>query len=93
MEESLPYRFEHDRFRTPVDLNEAYRLGFGGCTLPLRSALILNALLISLELALGSDHVDIQPIHRYRHAKRDQLIMQVLEPLVASLRPMKPSTP
>lgn len=93
LEENLPYRFDHDHFRTPVDLNEAYMLGFGGCTLPVRSALILNALITVLELALGSDHVDIQPIHRFRHGKRDQLIMHILKPLVASLRPMKPSTP
>ncbi len=75
LKQGLSAPTDHARWCEPVDWEEAYQMGFDGHIMSPQSALILKVLISAMELKLGPDHVDIQPMHRYRRGLRDRITM------------------
>ena len=75
LKQGLSAPIDHARWCEPVDWEEAYQMGFDGPIMSPHSALILKVLISAMELRLGPDHVDIQPMHRYRCGLRDRITM------------------
>ena len=73
LKDGLPYRIAPEHWREPVDWDAAYRMGFDANLMSPLSALILNVLITAMEMELGPDHVDIQPMHQYRRGLRDRI--------------------
>lgn len=71
--DGLPYRIDREQWRDPVDWDEAYRMGFNAPLMSPHSAATLNVLITAMEVELGTDHVDIQPMHQYRRGLRDRI--------------------
>lgn len=64
-------------------------MGFEGHIMPPQSGMILNVLVTAMELELGPDHVDIQPMHRYRSGLRDRITMLLEKGLAATPQRVK----
>ena len=75
LRQGLPDPSDPTRWHGPVDWDAAYHLGFTGPIMSPQSAVILSVLMAAMERDLGPDHVDIQPMHRYRCGLRDRITM------------------
>lgn len=69
----FPYNLSEDELYREVDLDDAYRLGLSSHDMPLESTLTLHSILEAAEQELGSDHVDMQPVHRVRRGLRERV--------------------
>ena len=84
LKQGLSAPIDHARWCEPVDWEEAYQMGFDGHIMSPHSALILKVLISAMELRLGPDHVDIQPMHRYRGGLRGRITKLLEEGLDAT---------
>ena len=68
----FPYKISEDELYQEVDLDNAYLLGLSSHDMPLESTLTLHSILEAAEQELGSDHIDMQPVHRVRRGLRER---------------------
>lgn len=71
----FPYNMTDEWLNRDVNPDDAYRMGLSCHTMPLESALTLHTILHACEWELGSDHADMQPIHRLRSGLRERAQM------------------